>query len=41
MTADLSDYDPATISDIPNSKLAIFIVSTYGEGDPSDNTAKF
>ncbi|KAJ5086542.1 hypothetical protein NUU61_007849 [Penicillium alfredii] len=41
MMADLSDYDPVTISEIPQSKLAIFIVSTYGEGDPSDNTAEF
>ncbi|KAJ5679330.1 hypothetical protein N7462_007574 [Penicillium macrosclerotiorum] len=41
MTADLSDYDPVSISEIPDSKLAIFIVSTYGEGDPSDNTADF
>ena len=41
MTADLSDYDPITIAEIPSSKLAIFIVSTYGEGDPSDNTANF
>lgn len=41
MTADLSDYDPVTVSEIPGSKMAIFIVSTYGEGDPSDNTADF
>ncbi|PWY93318.1 NADPH-cytochrome P450 reductase [Aspergillus sclerotioniger CBS 115572] len=41
MTADLSDYDPGTISQILQSKLAIFILSTYGEGDPSDNTAEF
>ncbi|RAK95134.1 NADPH--cytochrome P450 reductase [Aspergillus ibericus CBS 121593] len=41
MTADLSDYDPETIAQIPPSKLAIFILSTYGEGDPSDNTAEF
>jgi NADPH-ferrihemoprotein reductase len=41
MAADLSDYDPITISEIPNTKLAIFVVSTYGEGDPSDNTAEF
>ncbi|KAJ5626066.1 hypothetical protein N7510_002375 [Penicillium lagena] len=39
--AELSDYDPITITEIPKSKLAIFIVSTYGEGDPSDNTAEF
>ena len=41
MTADLSDYDPVTITEIPSTKLAIFIVSTYGEGDPSDNTSDF
>ncbi|CAI7581391.1 unnamed protein product [Penicillium pancosmium] len=41
MTADLSDYDPITIKEIPSTKLAIFIVSTYGEGDPSDNTVDF
>lgn len=41
LTADLSDYDPESIALIPRSKLAIFIVSTYGEGDPSDNTAEF
>jgi len=41
MSADLSDFDPPTISEIPKSKLAIFIASTYGEGDPADNTADF
>ncbi|KAH8690310.1 putative NADPH-cytochrome P450 reductase [Talaromyces proteolyticus] len=41
MAADLSDFDPESISLIPSTKLAIFIVSTYGEGDPSDNTAEF
>lgn len=41
MTADLSDYDPPTIAQIPGEKLAIFILSTYGEGDPSDNTGEF
>ena len=41
ITADLSDYDPETIIQIPKSKLAVFILSTYGEGDPSDNTAGF
>ncbi|KAK6080334.1 NADP/FAD dependent oxidoreductase [Seiridium cupressi] len=39
LVADLSDYDPESISQIPQSKLAIFLVSTFGEGDPSDNTA--
>ncbi|KAF4539528.1 NADPh-cytochrome p450 reductase [Lasiodiplodia theobromae] len=39
MAADLSDFDAETIALIPESKLAIFICSTFGEGDPSDNTA--
>ena len=37
IAADLSDYDPASIALIPKAKFAIFIMSTYGEGDPSDN----
>lgn len=37
LAADISDYDSASIGKIPQSKLAIFIVSTFGEGDPSDN----
>ncbi|RDW90864.1 NADPH cytochrome P450 oxidoreductase family protein [Aspergillus mulundensis] len=41
LTADLSDYDPASVTEIPSSKLAIFILSTYGEGDPADNTVEF
>lgn len=41
VAADLSDFDPDTISLIPTTKVAIFILSTYGEGDPSDNTADF
>lgn len=39
LVADLSDYDAKSISKISKSKFAIFILSTYGEGDPSDNTA--
>ncbi|KXH38912.1 NADP/FAD dependent oxidoreductase [Colletotrichum simmondsii] len=41
MSADLSDYDADTITQIPQTKLAIFIISTYGEGDPSDNATLF
>lgn len=37
LAADLSDYDVDTITLIPESKLAIFVLSTFGEGDPSDN----
>ena len=39
LTADLSDYDSETISQLPQSKLVVFLLSTYGEGDPSDNAA--
>lgn len=38
MSADLSDYDSETIALIPQSSFAVFILSTFGEGDPSDNT---
>lgn len=41
LVADLSDYEPETIAQIPRSKLAIFVMSTYGEGDPSDNSEEF
>ncbi|KAK6201991.1 hypothetical protein LQW54_009204 [Pestalotiopsis sp. IQ-011] len=41
LAADLSDFDPDTIAQIPKTKLALFVLSTYGEGDPSDNTATF
>lgn len=41
LVADLSDYDPATVAQISASTFAIFLVSTYGEGDPSDNATEF
>lgn len=34
---DISDIDPASCSRIPESKIIIFLASTFGEGDPSDN----
>lgn len=41
LVADLSDYDHTTIALIPGTKIVIFLVSTFGEGDSSDNTAEF
>ncbi|KAH8812391.1 putative NADPH-cytochrome P450 reductase [Xylogone sp. PMI_703] len=41
VSLDLADYDPDTISRISQSTIVIFIISTYGEGDPSDNTTSF
>lgn len=39
LVADISDYDAETILKIQSTHFAIFMLSTYGEGDPSDNTA--
>ncbi|RFU30267.1 hypothetical protein B7463_g6061, partial [Scytalidium lignicola] len=41
LCADLSDFDPQTIEALPSSKVAIFLLSTYGEGNPSDNSVDF
>lgn len=41
LPADLSDYESSSISEIPRDKLLLFILSTYGEGDPPDNTVEF
>lgn len=37
----MSDFVSKTIALIPQSKIAVFILSTYGEGDPSDNAGPF
>lgn len=41
LSADLSDYHPGSIANLQTKTLAIFLLSTYGEGDPSDNTTEF
>ncbi|RFU26473.1 hypothetical protein B7463_g9862, partial [Scytalidium lignicola] len=41
LVADLAEYDPASIALISPTKFAIFIISTYGEGDPPDNVNNF
>ncbi|ETO25790.1 P450 (cytochrome) oxidoreductase [Reticulomyxa filosa] len=35
---DLEEYDPTLLR---NEHLAIFVVSTYGEGEPTDNSKRF
>ncbi len=35
---DLEDFDPKQMK---ASRLAVFLMATYGEGDPTDNAAKF
>lgn len=37
LSVDASDYESSSIAQIPRNKLAIFMASTFGEGDPSDN----
>lgn len=39
LCADLSEYNPDSIQSIASGTLAVFILSTYGEGEPSDNAS--
>jgi NADPH-ferrihemoprotein reductase len=41
MVADLEDYEYDTLVRFPDNKIAIFILATYGEGDPTDNAIDF
>lgn len=41
IAADLSDYDAESVTAVPNTTMIVFIMSTYGEGDPSDNAQDF
>lgn len=41
MVGDLDDYDYETLSAIPGDKIVMFILATYGEGEPTDNAADF
>jgi NADPH-ferrihemoprotein reductase len=35
---DLEDFEPEQVK---NARLGVFLIATYGEGDPTDNSAKF
>ncbi|CAD0038475.1 unnamed protein product [Aureobasidium pullulans] len=37
LSVDASDYEASTIAQIPRAKLAIFMASTHGEGEPPDS----
>lgn len=41
MVADLEDYNYETLVNFPEDKVAMFILATYGEGDPTDNAISF
>lgn len=41
MVADLEEYDYENLDAIPNDKVVIFVIATYGEGEPTDNAVDF
>ncbi|KAJ4301612.1 hypothetical protein N0V90_003705 [Kalmusia sp. IMI 367209] len=41
MVADLEDYDYENLDKFPEDKLAVFVLATYGEGEPTDNAVEF
>lgn len=41
MVADLEDYDFENLDAIPSDKIVMFVLATYGEGEPTDNAVDF
>ncbi|KAF9320781.1 NADPH-cytochrome P450 reductase [Podila horticola] len=41
MTADLEEYDMNLLDTLPEDHLAVFVLATYGEGEPTDNAVEF
>jgi len=41
MVADLEDYDYENIDTFPDDRIAMFVLATYGEGEPTDNAVDF
>lgn len=41
MVADLEDYDYSNLDNFPEDKIAMFVLATYGEGEPTDNAVEF
>lgn len=41
LIADLDDYDYETLSQFQQDWAAVFVMATYGEGDPTDNAVAF
>jgi len=41
MTADLEEYDYENLDQFPDDKVAVFVLATYGEGEPTDNAVEF
>src|SRR5690606_29154412 len=41
MVADLEEYDFENLDAFPSDKIAMFVLATYGEGEPTDNAVEF
>ncbi|RYP26120.1 hypothetical protein DL767_008160 [Monosporascus sp. MG133] len=41
MVADLEDYDYDNLDQVPEDKVVMFVLATYGEGEPTDNAVDF
>ncbi|EKD21667.1 uncharacterized protein L3040_004891 [Drepanopeziza brunnea f. sp. 'multigermtubi'] len=41
MVADLEEYDFDNLDTFPEDKVAMFVLATYGEGEPTDNAVDF
>jgi NADPH-ferrihemoprotein reductase len=41
MVADLEDYDYDNLGSLGEDKIAMFVLATYGEGEPTDNAVEF
>lgn len=41
MVADLEDYDYENLDSVPDDKVVMFVLATYGEGEPTDNAVDF
>jgi NADPH-ferrihemoprotein reductase len=41
MIADLEEYDYDNLDQFPEDKVAMFVLATYGEGEPTDNAVEF
>jgi NADPH-ferrihemoprotein reductase len=41
MVADLEDYDYENLDALGEDKIAMFVLATYGEGEPTDNAVDF
>ncbi|KAF8983879.1 NADPH-cytochrome P450 reductase [Entomortierella lignicola] len=41
MTADLEDYDMNLLDTLPERHIVVFVLATYGEGEPTDNATEF